>query len=82
MRKFNFVCIDEKTKMQIILSDCSYNNACYYLDSNGFNDGKYKVKIKYDIRTNRYLIYHIDEKENIVGRVFCYDETRGLLLGD
>ncbi len=87
MKKFTAYCVDEQTRMEVLLSECSYNMACFYLDNNYFNTIDFesiggRVKVKYDMRTDRYLIFAIDKKENIVGRVFCYDEIRGLLLGD
>ena len=82
MKRFTVYCIDNKTRMQIILSDCSYNMACAYLDSNYFNSISGKMKVKFDARTDRYLIFKEDENKNIISRVFCYDEIRGLLLAD
>lgn len=70
MKKFTVHCIDNKTRMQIILSDCSYNMACSYLDNNYFNSISGKVKVRFDARTNRYLIFKEDENKNIIGRVF------------
>lgn len=82
MKIYTASCIDSKTRMEIILSDCSYNNACYFLEGNYFNSIDGKIKIRWDRRTDRILIFAVDEKENIISRVFCYDEARGLLLGD
>ena len=79
MKIYTASCIDSKTRMEIILSDCSYNNACYYLEGNYFNSIDGKIKTRWDRRTDRILIFAVDEKENIISRVFCYDEIRGLL---
>lgn len=80
MKKFNVSCIDDATNMEVLLAGCSYNNACNYLSLNGFNWENAKMKVDY--RTNRTLFYHEDKTGKIIDRVFCYDENRGLLLGD
>lgn len=80
MRKFSISVKDILTGMEVLLDMCNYNNACAYLWQVGF-DWK-TAKTKTDYRKNRTIIYHEDENKNIVGRVFVYDETRGLLLGD
>lgn len=80
MHEFSCSVKDILTGMEILLDMCSYNNACVYLEQKGFNWTTAKTKTDY--RTNRTIIYHEDENKNIVGRVFIYDETRGLLLGD
>lgn len=71
MKRFTVSCKDEKTGMEMILSECSYNNACSFLE--GQNLGKLigcetvsitMTKIAYEKRT------------------FFYDEDRGYLLGE
>ena len=79
-QKYLISCLDDLTKMEILLDRCSYNNACFYLPLCGFNWAV--ATTKKDYRTNRTLIFETDQKGNIVGRVFLYDENRGLLLGD
>ena len=74
MKIYKVLCVDVKTHMEIIASDCSYNAACYYLENQGLINEN--VKVKFDPNTNRYLL--IQEE----GRLFIYDENRGLLLGD
>lgn len=70
MRKFVTQCKDKVTGMEMILSECSYNQACCYLDSHytekclgceSFGD---LTKIKF------------------INRNFFYDERRGYLLGE
>lgn len=41
-----------------------------------------QAETKVDTRKNRVLIYNLDEDDNIIGRLFVYDDNRGLLLGD
>lgn len=75
MKKYIGGIKDEKTGMEMLLGDVSYNGACYYLENcyaktwGGIQD------IKWDPRTNRCII-------STPERVFVYDEDRGLLLGD
>ena len=38
MKIFKISCIDSKTKLTMILSEVSYNNACFWLYSKGFTD--------------------------------------------
>lgn len=80
MKKFNISCKDTATNMEVLLAGCSYNQACDYLSLNGFN--WLNAKMKVDYQKNRTIIYHENSKGGIDGRVFCYDENRGLLLGD
>ena len=80
MRKFKISCKDSLTGMEILADNVSYNMSCIFLSSIGFDFNDAQIKIDY--RMNRTLIYHVDENKNIIGRVFCFDENRGLLLGD
>ena len=70
MKKFTTVCIDNETNKQIILSDCSFNNACYYLQSLSSNEAEVEVST-IDIST---MEIKVGDKK------FIYDEKRGLLL--
>ena len=66
-------CVDMETKMQIVLSEASYNFACSWLESKGFTDyDKFDSNIRYTT-----MVFTKPAK-----RVFVYDEERGYLLGD
>lgn len=71
MKIFKTVCIDDRTKMELVASDCSYNAACFYIMNRNYEP----TEIKSDFRNNRTLIV-------TKTRVFLYDEPRGLLLGN
>ena len=65
--------IDNETRMEMVLSECSYNSACDWLERKGFthydkfdNDGRFTT-----------LVFSTPSK-----RTFVYDEKRGYLLGD
>lgn len=74
MKVFKVLCVDTATHCQILAEDCSYNSACFWLESEGLINPN-NVKIKWDFKTNRYLI--LDGST-----CFIYDENRGLLLSD
>lgn len=80
MKKYVVSVKDSLTGMEILLDMCSYNEACFYLNQHGFNWATAETKV--DTRKNRVLIYNLDEDDNITGRLFVYDDNRGLLLGD
>lgn len=69
MKKFVTRCRDKITGMEMILSECSYNQACSYLEEQyaekclGCENFEDLIKIKF------------------VDRNFYYDERRGYLLG-
>lgn len=81
MKRFVASCKDNATGMEMILSECSYNSACHYLTSIGFEKEEGAIHIKEDYRTGRTLIFHENENGNPIGRVYVYDEPRGYLLG-
>lgn len=74
MKVFKVLCVDTVTHCQILVENCSYNSACYWLEFQGLINPN-NVKIKCDLKTNRYLI--LDGNT-----LFIYDENRGLLLSD
>ena len=74
MKIMKVLCVDAKTHCQILAEDCSYNSACWWLESQGLINPD-NVKVKYDFKTDRYII--LDNNT-----CFIYDEIRGLLLGD
>lgn len=73
MNKFTTTCIDSITKMEMILSDCNYNNACIFLEKENIDNrfGHFMTT------TNRtlFLTEIRYEKAN-----FIYDDVRGVLL--
>lgn len=73
MRKFTATCIDNVTNMVMVLSDCSYNNACSFLECENANN-KFGHFIS---ATNRTLYLTEIKFENAS---FIYDEVRGVLL--
>ena len=68
MREFKTICVDNKTRMQMVLSECSFNMAVSYLEEKKL--GKYLGLEKTDIGYK--LIF-----EDVV---FFYDSDRGYLL--
>ena len=76
MKRFTATCIDNKTGLEVITCECSYNNACYYLErfcKIDFNDSTTKIEVDYQNN-----LTWIETKY----RLFAYDETRGYLLGE
>lgn len=88
MREFRCSCRDVKTGYEMILEDCSYNNACQWLDDKLKEKGSYYdiIRCEYNTDTNLTEIWtgHLEEDTmNIFyGRKFYYDEERGYLLGE
>lgn len=74
MKIFKASAIDDRTHMEIIASELSYNFACGLLAAKNNIDFR-TVHTKTDYRTNRILIF--TQK-----RLFIYDENRSLLLGE
>lgn len=68
---FNTVCIDSKTRMQMVLSECSYNMACDWLEQQGFTE--YET---FENVGNEIWLTFSKPKEI----TFVYDEERGYLL--
>lgn len=84
MRVFTTLCKDDKTGHQMILSECTYNMACDWLDNKCKKAG---VEIC-GLSSNRYtgLIELYTGKPDSKGLNLCrkyfYDEERGYLLGE
>ena len=73
MKKFGTLCIDNITKMELVLCECSYNKACSYLAS---IQGKYNFgNLKTCTVISTGLTEIIFERAT-----FIYDEERGYLL--
>ena len=82
MRKFEVSCIDNKTGYQMILSECTYNMACGWLDHE--LRSKYDMEIvrcEYNYTRDMHVLWTSDE-EGVPGRRYFYDEQRGYLLGE
>lgn len=69
-----FGCIDNVTKKEMVLSDVSFNNACFFVDSEA---RKHKIDI---ISINMINDIAVIKLSN--GIHFYYDENRGVLLKD
>lgn len=71
-REFKIMCKDTVTGMQMILSECSYNTACYWLENKGFTEYD-----QFESHGNEVWMYFSQPTK----RLFIYDEDRGYLLG-
>lgn len=73
MRRFTSLCTDSITGCEMILSDCSFNQACMFLERHRENNtfGEYKGCEC----ASRYVTKLIFEKAN-----FLYDDERNLLM--
>lgn len=74
MKIFRCVAIDTVTKKEMILSEASYNNACFYIDCISELHG-FRVL---GTETNG----NITTIKCTAGLTFYYDEARGYLLKD
>ena len=73
MREFRTSCIDNVTGMEMVLSECSYNMACDWLERKGFTHYNY-----FEVCGTETILEFTAPKK----RTFIYDEERGILLGD
>lgn len=73
MKKFTTTCIDSITGARMVLSECSFNAACMFLEGLNFDNklGEYKGTEC----ASRYVSKIVFEKA-----VFLYDEERGYLM--
>lgn len=71
MREFKTSCIDNVTKMEMVLSEVSYNMACDWLMRKGFVEYD-----KFDVIGNQIELQFSKPKK----KTFVYDEGRGYLL--
>jgi hypothetical protein len=74
MRRFTSNCIDNKTRMIMVLSMCSYNEACSFLETKKDEIGECQ-SAKSILCSNGSLTELI-----FSNRIFIYDEERGYLL--
>ena len=73
MRVFKTLCKDTITGMYMVLSECSYNMACSWLEQQGFtNYDKFNV-----VAGNVEMTF-----SKPANKVFLYDENRGYLLSN
>ena len=79
MRRFVVSCKDSKTGYEVILSECSYNMACDWLERELAKVGLWVEQAR--TRNNLVEILTVD-KNLLRGRTFFYDESRGYLLGE
>ena len=83
MRIFKTACKDNITGYEMLLSECSYNTACFWLCQ------ELKKRNLEIIQTNKIKHNTLDLTELITNSFsggcdlrFIYDETRGYLLAD
>ena len=73
MRKFTSLCRDTVTGHRMVLSDCSFNAACMYLE--GLNADNKFGEYKYTECCSRDVTKLVFEKA-----LFLYDEAQGYLM--
>ena len=73
MREFKTSTIDNATGMEMVLSECSYNMACDWLERKGFTHYNH-----FEVCGTETILEFATPKK----RTFIYDEERGILLGD
>lgn len=79
MRRFTAACKDSKTGYEMILSECSYNQAMYWLEAK-LKDEHMWVE---QTRTRNGMVEIWPTDANFLrGRKYFYDEERGYLLGE
>lgn len=70
MKVFKSICIDKETRMEMVASECSYNEACCYLSK--LHLGK---KEMYAVVIDaRYKVLLVN------GHCYVYDEHEGFLM--
>lgn len=88
MRVFNTYCKDEKTGYEMMLSECSFNQAMNWLEIELLKENNeiIGVSCKGDVYTihTAPIADELSEEEQrgLLGRDFFYDEERGYLLGE
>ena len=79
MRVFTTECKDSVTGYAMVLSECSYNMACDWLERTLKKYGVWVYQTK--TRNNLTELWTMD-KHMLECRRFYYDENRGVLLGE
>ena len=74
MRRFQFLILDNKTQLQMVLCDCSYNQACYYLQ--GQDVGELLKVTTVNVSPLPYKVSELKYEK----ATFIYDEQRGFLM--
>lgn len=84
MKVFTTECKDSKTGYSMVLSDCTYNMACDWLERTLKKYGVEICGLHYDADTKMTEFYSgrpADGRLNLCRKYF-YDENRGYLLGE
>lgn len=84
MRVFTTECKDNKTGYSMVLSDCTYNMACDWLERTLKKYGVEICGLHYDANTKMTEFYSGRPDKNGLNlcRKYFYDENRGYLLGE
>ena len=82
MMRRHYSTIDNKTGKELILSGCSYNVACSWLEDELDRAGYHVWTAVSEDPDNMVMIYTRDNKTGKEGRCYMYDEVRGYLLGE
>lgn len=90
MRKFMTECKDTKTGLSMVLSECSYNQACDWLSKElaKHHSEIWRTEQRIDglmVIFTAVAICPVDSAGTMFmkdGRTFYYDEERGYLLGE
>ena len=82
MMRHHYSTIDNKTGKELILSGCSYNFACSWLEDELDRAGYHVWTAVVEDPDDMVVIYTRDNKTGKEGRRYMYDEERGYLLGE
>ena len=83
MRVFKTQCRDDKTGYEMILSECSYNEACMWLENELSKYGSEIYRTEKHTNGLMYIWTGIFGRSSCIAkRMFFYDEERGYLLGE
>ena len=74
MRRYMTVCIDKETEKEIVLDNCGYNEACFWLDGVLAKNGKQVINTN---KQGKLIKIETNAKTN-----FYYDKSRMMLLKD
>ena len=84
MRKFTVECKDDKTGYSMVLSECTYNMACDWLERTLKKYGVEICGVFFNRKTGMTELYSGRPDKNGLNlcRKYFYDEERGYLLGE